>query len=792
MTGVARAPAAESASAPAFAPAPPTVKSTPPTTGRTAQPRIPKRDPADQPFRRGPMAQSSRSIAIPLAPDLHIAFDARLLRTHTAWKGPSLNLLGTPYHGAKSPFLCTFDGETLWTMPPFCPWNVTIPTAEYQSEPPTGSDFKGLSMQDGLVTLTYAVAAGHGEVISIRETPRALLVEGMSLVVRRLDLGPCARDLWFLAHAEMGRANRTSPDRATWIERDKNLLVSVARGFPEAGWKIEESSVSYDVPLEIERNGESAVEKIHVTGWQTRAYLRLPSHTHPVTVEVISAICRDAPEAVKLTATLASSTPPEPSRIHADQSPAPGRPKTARVVSGDPALPQRPGGDDYYRIEHFPVPREIALQVTGMDWLPNGDLAIATWSGEIYIVEGAQGDVQAARYRRFARGLNEPLGLQVVKEQIYVVQKCDLTRITDTDGDGEADQFETINDDWAYSGNYHAFAFGPVIDRDQNFYAFLCGQRGRWDLPYVGWCVQIKPDGSNLEGFCSGLRAPNGFGLYGPNDDLFIADNQGNWVGACKLNHLQRGRFYGYPSGIPAPEADYAHPAQFEPPAVWFPRKLSPSTSGFVTVDSDRFGPFPGQMLIGDFQNAVVSRVFLEKVHGAWQGAVWPFAKGFYSGVNRLAMGRDGKLYVGGLKNAAWPASAPKDYSLDRVEFTGQTPFEIKEVHATAAGFELVFTQPVDPTAAAVSENYEVAQFNYEYHQAYGSPEIDQEGRKDSSTPLKTISATVSPDRRKVQLALGGTKLGYVTMVRALDLQSAAGKPLWHETFYYTLNHLPQ
>ena len=34
------------------------------------------------------------------------------------------------------------------------------------------------------------------------------------------------------------------------------------------------------------------------------------------------------------------------------------------------------------------------------------------------------------------------------------------------------------------------------------------------------------------------------------------------------------------------------------------------------------------------------------QVNGEWQGCVWPFAKGFYSGVNRLSFGPDGKLYM--------------------------------------------------------------------------------------------------------------------------------------------------
>jgi len=355
-----------------------------------------------------------------------------------------------------------------------------------------------------------------------------------------------------------------------------------------------------------------------------------------------------------------------------------------------------------------------------------------------------------------------------------------------------AHRFETVNADWGYSGNYHAFAFGPLIDKQNNFYALFCGQHGRWDVPFVGWCVKITSNGGKLDGFCSGLRAPNGFGLYGPDDDIFMADNQGNWVGACKLNHLRRGQFYGFPSGTPAPESEYKRPkSSLAPPAVWFPRRWSPSTSGIVTIEDDRFGPFQGQMLVGDFQNAVVLRVFLEKVNGEWQGAVWPFARGFLSGVNRLSMGPDGKLYVGGLKNAAWAATAPREYSLERVRFTGKVPFEIKEVRAASDGLDLTFTQTVDAAAAGNTENYDVRQFTYLYHETYGSPEIDHDGKRDSSTPISVQKAEVSADRLKVRLILEGWKIGYVTWVRCLDIQNAEAKPLWHDSFYYTLNQVP-
>jgi|GEM_PF-287547 len=762
-----------------------------PKPARVARPR---RDPVDQLFRNAPMAEASRSVVIPLATNLHLAFDSELLRAHTVWSGDGLNLFGPPYHGGKTPFICAFDGATLWTTPPVPAWSVSSSAADVATRLPTRLRFKGLKTEHGTVTLNYELRADRQQVIEVRETPRAVWNQHRPAIVRRFDLSPSSEGLFYLAHAEMG-ADRTDREMlsSTMIQRTNDVLLTVVRGWTNIQWAVTSQETAYEVPIHVEkRDGESAIEKRNVAGFETRAFLFIPAHAEPIRFELASFICRDLSEAARLDAEL-RKLPLSPlfnqTTTREQTHPLARQPQT---FSADNGSPRRVSGDDYYRVEHFPLPREIALMVTGMDWLPNGDLAVCTWSGEIWIVEQAQGPVESARYRRFARGLNEPLGLKVVRNQIYVVQKPELTRIADSDGNGEGDHFETLNNSWGYTGNYHAFAFGPVIDRANNFYAFFCGQRGRWEIPYVGWCVTITPDGRRLDGFCSGLRAPNGFGTYGPDDELFVADNQGNWVGASKLSHLERGKFYGFPSGFPAPEAEYKQPKSFTPPAVWFPRKLSPSTSGFVTVDDDRFGPFKRQMLIGDFQNAVVLRVFLEKVGGRWQGAVWPFAKGFLSGVNRLAMGPDGKLYVGGLKNSAWPAAGPKEYSLDRVAFAQKVPFEIKEARATNRGFELTFTEAVDKTTATNPDNYDVAQFTYLYHQTYGSPEIDHEGKKESSTPVKVAKATVSNDGRIVRLDLDGWKTGYVTVVRTLDVQSARGQQLWHDTFYYTLNHLPE
>jgi glucose/arabinose dehydrogenase len=739
------------------------------------------RDAEDQPFRAAPMAESARSIVVAVRTNLHVAFDAELLRYHTAWTGPGLNLYGPPYSGDKTPYLCTVPGEVLWTMPPYFPWSSGNSLGHPTTLPP-GARHKGISTREGVTSLLYEFTLS-GQTIQVRETPQAEPLGDEFVLRRDVHIGPRRQPLSFLAVAVIGRAGETFADgKALFLEREKDVLLLVLRG-PGVFHSIEKQ-VDYEHSLHLDKSADPLLLRTRVQGLEARAHVNLPAEPNETTLQILSVPCPDTARAKQVAEQLLSPLKPPV------QNAAIAAEFRARELVADPKFSRLKTPDEFYFIEHFPVPKEIDLLVGGMDWLPNGDLAICTWPGEVYIVRNTQGPVEQATYRRFARGLHEPLGLKVINGDIYVVQKSELTRLVDTNGDGEADLYETINAGWGYTGNYHAYAFGPELDLQGNFYVFLCGQRGRWDVPFVGWAVKISPDGSRLEGFCSGLRAPNGVGTFGPARDLFMTDNQGNWVGACKLNHLQAGRFYGFPSGYPAPAEDYKKPPGFAPPAVWFPRHLSPSTSGFTTIEDERFGPFRGQMIAGDFQNSVLLRVALEKVNGEWQGAVWPFTKGFLGAVNRLSMGPDGKLYVGGCKRT-WSTGSPMEYSLERVVFTGKTPFEIQNATATSSGFELTFTEPVDPESASDPENYFVSQFTYRFHAAYGSPEIDHEGKENSATQIAVTDVKLSEDGRRARLTLAGLKPGYVTQIRALDIESESGAELRHSVLYYTLNNLP-
>ena len=758
----------------------------------------PRHDPPDMPFRAAPTPAATRSIAIAVSTNLHVGFDTDLCRIHTVWRGRGLNLYGPQYSFAKSPFISTFDGEVLWTMPPLYPWAFgeipkdDLPQRISKSQWPFDG-FRGQYVFGEWTRLWHSYAfggIGSRDGFNAVEAYRIERVGGEDALVRAMRLSHIlTKPVFYLAHAEVGEAAEVvEQPGAIVITRRSDALLAVARGAVK--WHVESRDVNYSVKRFSEITADNGHALETVKRRESRLWLEIPKESpSPTHFEVLSVAFPTAEKARgALTTGFDFALPPSPTLNDPRANP---RTRAAAKVF-QPAASVRPSvvGNQYFRAESFPVPKEIELLVTGMDFFNNGNLAVTTWLGDVYIIEGATGVVNQATYKRIGRGLLEPMGLLADKFRICVAQKSELTLMMNPGDNGAPHTLLRKTADWDYSGHYNAFVYGPAQTKDGALAIAIAGHAGRWDLKHMGWVLRIRENGIT-EPIASGLREPNGVGTFGPDRDLFVTDNQGNWIAACKLNHIQQGRFYGHPSSKPAPEGEYGKTTKFDPPAVWFPYKLARSAAGFVESPDDRFGPFKGQLLVGDFQNALVTRVFLEKVNGEYQGAVWPMLKGFLSGVNRLAFGPDGNLYVGGCQRT-WAAVAPLEAALERVSFTGKVPFEIREARARADGFELAFTQPVDPATAGNIESYDVGQYNYRYSAKYGSPELDHEGRENRSTPITVTKADVSADRLSVRLRLQGWKTGYVTSVRGTDVKSAAGRALWNPTFYYTLNQLPK
>ena len=413
------------------------------------------------------------------------------------------------------------------------------------------------------------------------------------------------------------------------------------------------------------------------------------------------------------------------------------------------------GIEEYYELETVPLPTELAkvanaTQVDGLDFFPDGRLATCFVDGQVYTLNPKTGE-----WKLFADGLHEPLGIVVLNNREMVVcQRPEVTKLRDSDGDGVADEFEVLSDAFGISGNYHEFNFGPVRDDAGNFY-FSLGtassgagvryeKRGPFNplsymdrmyacVPYRGWVLKITPDGKTIP-WASGFRTPNGLG-FDLDGNLFVTDNQGDWVGTSKMHHVQQGKFYGHAGSLlwregwegrpldrPVPELDAIRTKA----AVLFPHGSMANSPTQPLVDSTggKFGPFAGQLFVGEMNKGRIMRVALERVRDGFQGMCIPFfdGAGLKRGNNRMVFGPDHSLWIGH-SNHGWAG----ERGLQKLRWNKKVPFELKSMSLTRKGFDLNFTHSLEAKGASNASNYVFRRYFYSYHRGYGSPQREVE-----------------------------------------------------------------
>ena len=432
-------------------------------------------------------------------------------------------------------------------------------------------------------------------------------------------------------------------------------------------------------------------------------------------------------------------------------------------------------------------PESFQPKVGGMAFLPDGRLAVSCWEpeGGVYVLDGIlAGATGPVRVQRVAQGLLEPLGLAVVDGDLVVLQKPELTRLVDHDGDGVTDEYRALSSAWGVTQNFHEFAFGLARQGD-----FLHGtlataiNPGGPSSPNQhldrGRVFRVDVEGERFEFLASGLRTPNGIGP-GPGGALYVADNQGDWLPASKIVRVERGAFYGNRSVDPEGTRDRID----TPPVLWLPQfEIGNSPTQVGTFPAGML--FEGQLLWGDVTHGGLKRGFIERVDGTEQGAAFRFTQGLEAGINRFAWGPDGALYVGGVGSTGnWNQLGKQWFGLQRLTPTATRTFEPLAVRATPDGFEVELTEPLRAGEPLAPGDFEVVHWRYEPTAAYGGPKVDE-------AALEVVGAEISPDRRRVRLRVAGLEAGRVVyLALPREWRSDAGRELWTHEAWYTLNVL--
>jgi hypothetical protein len=449
-------------------------------------------------------------------------------------------------------------------------------------------------------------------------------------------------------------------------------------------------------------------------------------------------------------------------------------------IQGQPAEVKHPGWD----IINL-RPTDFEPMVTGMDFLSNGDMVICHWgglhdnldkpqlTGAVYILKNTSGNTPTPTVITLIDKLEDPVGLTVVNDKIYVSGGNSLLELVDDNHDGKLDSPPRKVFTLPGVHDRHEFLFG-VLYRNNKFYVNASSAKTVGDVqtnPNRGTTLEIDPATGKFTVFAMGLREPNGIGM-GPEGEIFSPDVQGNWLPANKLNNIRKGRFYGF-HHTPAETWDTMEEAR---PVVYLPQgDVARALGNPLYVEK---GQYAGQFLIGDVVAGGIRRIFIEKISGEYQGVVFNFGLGLEAGVERLAWGPDGMLYVGNCgQGAGW--SYRKDFGLQKLKLNGQTIFEMLAVRSRPSGMEIEFTEPVGAAASLVA-SYNVRTWWYNPTAEYGGPPMD-------TKTLVVKSVSVSPDGKKIFLEIPSLEAKRVVDLK-MSFTSAANRPLWTTEAWYTLN----
>jgi hypothetical protein len=684
-----------------------------------------------------------------------LLFDRNECRWACGWTGPFLwhkdrrfGLLNTPQPAgpvrmATAPGAGWSLGDGDWPETP----PATGPLPEHWLK------FRALFRHGERTVVTYTV----GGQTDVAEAPWFAVVHGSGVFLRSMRIGPMsqARRVRLWTHAES--AERTVTD---FVGDPQGCILEVHR---QAG-----------------RSGALAVA-VHV-----------PAHEEPIVItlatrvdaaDVLPGSEGDRPNQSGHVGALPPGTLQPATHADFDRWMSPGPPQwTERIVTGGAvASDEGPLVVDTVELP-FENPYRALMFLSGVDFVPRDavgpggpgvagatDVVVSTAHGDVWLLRGVDEDLDEVVWKRFATGLYQPLGLKVVDGQVYVLERGQLTRLQDQNGDGEADVYESFHADWHVAGGEHSF--DTCLERDPAGYWYF-HSTGDPQVPTGGTLIRVTPDGLNSEVFCTGFRHPIGLGVL-PDGRITGADQEGNWMPSTRVDIYRRGGFYG---DMRAHHRE-TPPQTYDSPLCWLPRQLDNSAGGEVAVPAGAWGPLGGQMLHLSYGRCRLLLLLMQRVGEMEQGGAVDLGLQFESGIQR---GRfrpdDGHLYVVGMDG--WQTAAVQDGCLQRIRWTGRefrTPLGLR---VEPEGIRITFSEPLDREVAADVGRYHVEQWNYRWRAEYGSPRYSvKEPEAEGQDEVPVESVAVDETGREVLLVIRGLQ---PVMQMQLDyrLRDVHGRPV--------------
>ncbi|MCO8121660.1 c-type cytochrome [Stieleria sp. TO1_6] len=716
--------------------------------------------------------RSVNALVVDLGNETTIAYDLGTMKSLGAWQGGFLDFSNTLHHklrAAGQP-LARFDslpgnGDWRWA------WDGDADTTPPDLRPLTvwpesQVRYRGHYPDGDQIIVSYAVQ-GRGVLESpILENPALENTQTVHpVIVRRMTIQPAANALELVVAAGQNAKAVIAGDQAT-VTMDPHK-------------RPKDSSSAFFVTLQTPSN--EASERPH---WRISNDGALVLHVPPSTALLnFNLVTTGTPKQADPNTSV--TQPADMVDLTQRTTGGTRRWGQTHTMKGKLATDQFQG----YVMDSVPVPLKNAyntwMRTASLAFFPDGRLAVATLSGDVWIVTGLDDGLKAVTWQRFAAGLYEPLGMKVVDDVLTVGTRGRIVKLHDFNNDGEADFYEAFFNEPEPDPGWHAYSFDLEVGDDGSYYYARVGGFSDWSVP--GGIVRVAADGKSWEVVGAGLRVPNGIGRL-PDGRITFGDNQGTYVPASKIAITHPGAFHGA-GKWPDREGDY-DPEKIVAPIVYMPQELDSSAGSQLWVEPDaRFGPLGGQFFHTSYGRASTMVVLLDEADGITQGAVYPIPMKMESGTMRLAKDpADGQLYFSGL--TGWQAGATREGSIQRMRYTGGDGLYLLAAKARQGRLELTFNQPLDPALTDFSQ-WTVQAWNYKWSAQYGSPHF-----KVSEPGVEGMDVWEIDD---VQLSGDGIK----AVIKVPDLQpcdtlkldftvNAKDATSLSSPLYFTIHNLPK
>ena len=400
---------------------------------------------------------------------------------------------------------------------------------------------------------------------------------------------------------------------------------------------------------------------------------------------------------------------------------------------------------DAFAIDTVTIPYATAnpfgtpMRLAGVGSLGDGRMVVSTLLGDVWIVSGVDNSMKELTWQRIAAGLYQPLGLVVQDGKIILGGNDQITRLHDNNGDGEADFYECLTNDYPTTGG-HDFATSLQQDEQGRLY---------WATASHDFGLTRLDQNGQLQSLGNGLRNSNGIGVS-PDGSITLATVQeGSWTPATAIFDVGGGSFHGHQG----PKKDHGK-LGYDLPQCFVPRGVDNSAGEIVFLPDDkRLGPLAGKAVGSSYGYGQHYLVLREELNGMVQGGTVPLPGEFNTGACRWSFNQDdGFLYIAGTEG--WQSYGRENGGLQRLRFTGKPLPLALDFETRHNGLIIHCNAQISPESVTTA-NVFCQQWNYLFGPGYGSPEysVKDEGRQ-GHDPVDVKSVHLLPDGKSVFLEI--------------------------------------